>query len=71
MFDKLYVLIDKKTKRVVGFTKWKDYAQEHPEIDMIEISEEHEVWLSENPQDYVYDEKMGSFVIQKESNETS
>ena len=51
--EKLFVIID-TDGRVQGFTNWEDYIQDHPDVQLIEIDENHEVWLSENPQDYVY-----------------
>jgi len=56
---KLFVIIG-SDGRVQGFTSWEDYTQDHPDVQLIEIDEHHEVWLSENPQDYVY--RNGSFI---------
>ena len=56
---KLFVIIS-SDERVQGFTSWEDYIQDHPDVQLIEIDENHEVWLSENPQDYVY--RNGSFI---------
>ena len=56
---KLFVIIG-SDGRVQGFTSWEDYIQDHPDVQLIEIDENHEVWLSENPQDYVY--RNGSFI---------
>jgi len=52
---KLFVIIG-SDGRVQGFTSWEDYIQDHPDVQLIEIDENHEVWLSEKPRDYVYRE---------------
>ena len=65
--EKLFVIIDKETKRVLGFTRWKDYTTEHPEVELVEITEDHEIWLSENPQAYVFDPD-GKFILLDEEN---
>jgi hypothetical protein len=57
--EKLFAIIG-IDGRVQGFTRWEDYTQNHPNVQIIEIEENSEVWLSENPRDYVY--KDGSFV---------
>ena len=57
--DRLFVIIE-ADGRVQGFTRWEDYTQDHPDVQLIEIDENHEVWLSENPQDYVY--RNGTFI---------
>jgi len=57
--DRLFVIIG-ADGRVRGFTRWEDYTQDHPDVQLIEIDEAHEVWLSEKPQDYVY--RDGTFV---------
>jgi hypothetical protein len=57
--EKLFAIIG-TDGRVQGFTRFEDYTQEHPDTQIIEIDESSEVWLSENPRDYVY--KDGSFV---------
>ncbi len=57
--DRLFVIIGADA-RVQGFTSWEDYIQIHPDVQLIEIDENHEVWLSETPQDYVY--RNGTFI---------
>jgi len=57
---KLFVIVGSDGRRVQGFTSWEDYIQDHPDVQLIEIDENHEVWLSENPQDYVY--RDGAFI---------
>jgi hypothetical protein len=57
--DRLFVIIE-VDGRVQGFTRWEDYTQAHPDVQLIEIDENHEVWLSEKPQDYVY--RNGTFI---------
>lgn len=57
--DRLFVIIG-SDGRVQGFTRWEDYTQIHPDVQLIEIDENHEVWLSEAPQDYVY--RDGTFI---------
>jgi nicotinic acid mononucleotide adenylyltransferase len=57
--DKLFVIVG-SDNRVQGFTRWEDYTQLHPGVQLIEIDESNEVWLSDKPQDYVY--QGGAFV---------
>jgi len=57
--DKLFVIVG-SDNRVQGFTRWEDYTQLHPDVRLIEIDESNEVWLSDKPQDYVY--QGGTFV---------
>jgi hypothetical protein len=58
----MFVIIDRTTKRVLGFTEREDYAQEHPDQELIPITEDHELVRSEKPQDYVYNESTQSFI---------
>jgi len=57
--DKLFVIIGSDNK-VQGFTRWEEYTQLHPDVQLIEIDENNEVWLSDKPRYYVY--QGGTFV---------
>ncbi|ADO44944.1 hypothetical protein Hydth_0544 [Hydrogenobacter thermophilus TK-6] len=59
----IFVIIDKQTKRVLGFTYSSEYKTYHPEVELIQISQDSEVFLSATPQSYVYDASTNSFVI--------
>lgn len=63
--EKLYVIIDKETKRVQGFTRYEEYVSMHPECELVEITEDSEVWLSETPRKYVW--TPNGFVISEEN----
>ncbi len=65
MLENLYAIVDRATKRVQGFTRYENYVQEHPESMLIQIPEDHEVFLSDTPQDYVYDESTQNFIRQE------
>lgn len=65
--ERLFVIVKKDTNKVMGFTSWEDYTREHPDVMLIEINEDHEVWLSENPQQYVYIPEQNIFVISQSS----
>ena len=58
---KLFAIVDKENK-VLGFTEFEDYTAEHPDERVIEINEAHELWLAENPQQYIFVPEQNSFV---------
>ncbi len=58
----MFVIIDRTTKRVLGFTEWEEYAEEHSYVELIRIPEEHKLFQIEKPQDYMYDENTKEFI---------